>query len=618
MIHRIFHEQDTPTRSYNLLFVIGLILLATVSTTPAQEEECAADTNPVIHELGTTCVPEDVERVVTLENSMTEAVVTLGVQPVGVADVELYRSLVTIPMELSDDAVDVGSRQEPNLEAIASLNPDLIIAASFRVTDTYDELNAIAPTLAFAGSTDLQTMSDYFTTIAQVLDQEAEAERILADMHAHFEAAESALAAADVNERFILSQTWYVDSAATFRLYTDNAMPVEILTNLGLENAWDADAQPSGFSTVGIEALGEISDANFFFITDLDSAPFYEESPLWNSLPFVEAGDAYRLYDDLWLFGGPLSAQRLVDVVLGALGVPVAADTIDCDAGMRSIVDAARLSMCIPENPQRIVGLLESDVDALIALGITPVGSTNGRGQTTPPRYLSEHLDGVQSVGQFYSPNLEVLLKLEPDLILFGGFTDEAILDQLNAIAPTVNTLQFGESWQTHFLRVGDVLDMSEEAEAFIADYEARLEEIRANLESPADTSFVVARWSAEGPQIMAPTLTFSSGVLGDLGLSFAPEIPELQANHPHSAPLSLESLNLLDVDWAFIGTLSPEGDAVSALDEALNNPLFQSLEVAQNDQVVQVDGSLWTSVGGPIAVMKVLDDVEAALNGDE
>lgn len=611
---------------YKLLTVITVVtLLALFAVAPGftQSTECEAGFYTVIHEMGETCVPDDVQRVVTLELSLTEAVVTLGVQPVGAADIELYRSVVTIPTELSEDVVDVGSRREPNLETITALNPDLIIAASFRVTENYDELNAIAPTITFAGSENIQTMSDFFMTIATVLDREAEGQQILDTMHQHFANAKTALEAAEIdNNRFILSQTWYEDSLATFRLFTDNAMPVEILTNMGLENAWDAEITPDGFTVVGIEGLADISDTHFFFITDPASAEFYEESPLWNNLPFVAAGDAHRLNDDLWLFGGPLSAQRIVDAVLQALNVELpeqeTVSVIECEAGLRAITDAAGKSMCIPENPQRIVGLMEADVDALLALGITPVGSTNGRGQATPPRYLNAYLNDVVSVGQFYSPNLEILLELQPDLILFGGFTDEAVLEQLNAIAPTVNTLQFGESWQAHFLRVADVLDMPAEAQAFMATYDERIAELQNHLGENADATFIVARWSPDGPQIMAPMLTFSSGVLLDLGLNPAPEIPELQEGHPHSAPLSLESLELLDVDWAFIGTLSPDGDAVTALETALENPLFQSLEVVQNNHVVLVDGSLWTSVGGPLAAMMVLDVVETALTGGE
>ena len=164
-------------------------------------------------------------------------------------------------------------------------------------------------------------MSDYFTTIAIALNREAEAQRILEDMNQHFVDAATAIANADIDPGFVLSQTWYEDDIATFRLFTDNAMPVEILTRIGLENTWTAEITPDGFSVVGIEALGEIEDTNFLFLTDPDSAPFYEESPLWNALPFVQAGLAYRLDDNLWLFGGPLSAQRFVDAVIESLGV---------------------------------------------------------------------------------------------------------------------------------------------------------------------------------------------------------------------------------------------------------------------------------------------------------
>ena len=353
-------------RTFMLLTLLTLLLASVTSLTAQDATECEDGYNLITHERGATCVPNDVQRVVTLENSMTEAVVTLGVQPVGVADIELYNSLVNIPIELSEDAVDVGSRREPNLEAITALNPDLIIAASFRVTENYDELNAIAPTLAFAGSENLEVMSDFFTSIAHALNREAEAEQILADMNQHFAEATAAIEAADLdNTRFVLSQTWYEDEAFTFRLFTDNAMPVEILTHIGLENAWDAEINPDGFTVVGIETLGEITEANFLFITDPDSAPFYEQSPLWNSLPFVQSGAAYRLNDDLWLFGGPLSAERLVDVVLQALDVEQATvespvtQTITCEAGFR-LFDHEYLAgdpVCIPEDPQRILAL---------------------------------------------------------------------------------------------------------------------------------------------------------------------------------------------------------------------------------------------------------------------
>jgi ABC-type Fe3+-hydroxamate transport system substrate-binding protein len=300
-----------------------LALLVSIVPLAAQETtECEAGFQLIVHELDETCVSEDVQRVVTLELSMTEVVVTLGVQPVGVADVALYNSLVNLPIPLSEDAVDVGSRSEPNLEVIAGLEPDLIVAASWRVGENYDELSAIAPTITFVGSESVEIMSEYFTTIAVALGREEVAEEILASMHEHFAAASEIIAASDVSPNFVLSLTWYEDSIATFRLYTDNGMPGEILNLIGLENTWDGE-NIDGYDVVGIEALGDFENTNFFFITDPDSESFYEESPLWNALPFVVAGTAFRLNDDLSLFGGPISAQRMVNAVLEVLELEV-------------------------------------------------------------------------------------------------------------------------------------------------------------------------------------------------------------------------------------------------------------------------------------------------------
>src|SRR5690606_23239826 len=234
------------------------------------------------------------------------------------------------------------------------------------------------------------------------------------------------------------------------------------------------------------------------------------------------------------------------------------------------------------------------------------------------PRYLNGVLpENVSVVGDFFSPNLELVLELAPDIILAAGLEDPALLVQLNAIAPTVDTNVNGYDWQSHFRSVADALNMQAQADEFLATYDERIDELQTSLADHLGEEFIVVRWSAEGPQVMAP-ITFVSAVLFDLGLIYPEDIPELQSGHAHSAPLSLETLGVIDVDWAFIGTLQGEGDAVTALDTVLENPLFQALEVVQNDQMILIDGSLWTSSGGPLAAMLVLDDVEAAMTEGE
>ena len=313
----------------------------------------------------------------------------------------------------------------------------------------------------------------------------------------------------------------------------------------------------------------------------------------------------------------PLTAQEApeeTEEAETAVATPVATPAIECETGFRAFAGPAETGICIPENPERVVTITDSDLDAVLALGVEPIGITNGRGQMSPPRYLADFLSEESVVvGNFFTPNLELVLELEPDIILAAGLADADVLEQLNAIAPTVDTYVAGYDWKTHFMTVADVLNQQEDAEAFLEGYDERIETLQETLEGHLGEEFIVARWGAEGPQVMAP-ITFVSAVLFDLGLTSPEVIPELQTGHAHSAPLSLETLGVIDVDWAFVGTLHGEGDAVDALNEVVENPLFQALDVVQNEQLFIIDGSLWTSSGGPLATMLVLEDVEGAL----
>mgnify|MGYP000648332214 CR=1 FL=1 len=81
-------------------------------------------------------------------------------------------------------------------------------------------------------------------------------------------------------------------------------------------------------------------------------------------------------------------------------------------ADTRQIEDAFGNPVSVPSAPQRVITLSELDLDAALALGITPVGTINGRGQAAPPHYLdSKVLSGIKVVGDIDNPNLETLLE---------------------------------------------------------------------------------------------------------------------------------------------------------------------------------------------------------------
>lgn len=329
-------------QAVKLIWIICLLMVGSLSF--AQDEvTCDEGFLALEDAVGTVCVPENSERVVTLEWAYTENVLALGVQPVGVADIEGYHAWVDISAELSEDAVDVGTRQAPNLEQIAELEPDLIITSQLRSTENYNELSAIAPTLMFNSypeeGTQFEEMTTTFRTIATALNREAEGEAVLDDMAQYFEDASVALADAGyADSGFILSQAYIQNEAAVFRLFTDNAMAVEIFEQIGLSNDWEDAPQQYGFSTIGIEGFAEVEDTLFFYIAQEESRDFFSDSAIWNTLPFVQNEHAYWMGGQAWLFGGPLSAITLVDTTLEALGVdlPQAEATPEATAEVES------------------------------------------------------------------------------------------------------------------------------------------------------------------------------------------------------------------------------------------------------------------------------------------
>jgi iron complex transport system substrate-binding protein len=300
--------------------------------------------------MGEITLPATPQRIVVLEWTYVEDLLAIGVQPTGVADIEGYNAWVKVPVALSPDVVDVGTRQDPNLEAIATLDPDLIIATAFRVTESYDELSAIAPTLVFDNYpndvTHYEEMRQTFTTIADIVGRQREGEAVLAEMEAKFAAARAQLeAAGKAGEKFALAQAFSNDNQAQIRLFTDNALATQVVEQLGLENGWEDAPQQYGFSTVSVEALPELGDLHFFYVVQNDDNVFVSDAvtPLWENLEFVKNGHAYPLGGDTWLFGGPLSVSLLVDIIMGAL-VPDQALLPDMDGSIRQLQGATILS----------------------------------------------------------------------------------------------------------------------------------------------------------------------------------------------------------------------------------------------------------------------------------
>lgn len=282
------------------------------------------------HAAGTTELAEPATRVVALEWTYAEDLLAVGVQPVGVADVAGYEAWVNVEPELGDEVVDVGTRQEPSLEAILALEPDLIVGVAFRHEPILGELEAIAPTLLFdpypgaEGPTQLEEMESTLRTIATAVGRADAADEVLEGTRAAYDAARARLEEAGrIGDEVLLAQAFSVQGSPQIRVFTDNAMAMGILREIGLENAWPGEFGTYGYDTIDLEGLVPVADADaFLYVAQSNDDPFtgaLADDAIWTNLPFVQAGEAHALGGDTWLFGGPLSARLVAEVVADRL-----------------------------------------------------------------------------------------------------------------------------------------------------------------------------------------------------------------------------------------------------------------------------------------------------------
>lgn len=266
-------------------------------------------------------------RTVGLEWNVVEHLVSLDVMPVGVADVKGYGNWVKAE-PLTGEVTDVGVRGEPSVDSIAALDPDLVVATTDLPEAAVAQLEAIAPVLvvrAADAADGIGQMRRNLELVAQATGKQAEATTLLAGFDASLAEGKAALAAAGLAGRPFAFSDGYLDGGqVSIRPFTEGSLVESVSQELGLVNAWKLEGDADyGLATTDVEGLTTLGDVEFvYYANDADGGDAYTAlagNAVWDSLPFVQAGNVTRLPDGIWMFGGPTSMQAYIDAVVGAL-----------------------------------------------------------------------------------------------------------------------------------------------------------------------------------------------------------------------------------------------------------------------------------------------------------
>lgn len=133
----------------------------------------------------------------------------------------------------------------------------------------------------------------------------------------------------------------------------------------------------------------------------------------------------------------------------------------------------------IPAEPKRIV--TDMYVSDLLALGVKPVGAV--KYYLENPFYADQVTD-VEDIGDRGSVSLEKVVALNPDLIITYS-ADAVEIEKYQKIAPTV-VIPYGTFTNVHdeIRGFGELMDKSEEAEAWLKSYDESIKASRAKVKA--------------------------------------------------------------------------------------------------------------------------------------
>ncbi|TXS53136.1 iron-siderophore ABC transporter substrate-binding protein [Streptomyces sp. uw30] len=275
----------------------------------------------VKHFQGSTTVKAEPRKVAVLSTGQLDDLLSLGIVPTATTRAD---NAGLVPGYLADAfpqdkarlaaMTDVGTRQAPNLETLATAKPDLILAND-SLGDLYPKLSKIAPTVITAGN-GINWKRDLLL-VGEAVGKGQAAQDLLdgitADAATKGKAIEGDPAVSMV--RFTPDRT---------RMFGVSSFTGSLAVDMGLKRP-EAQRFNAISEDIGPESVDTADGDWIFYSVQGDAARTDAASivagPLWKSMKAVEAGHAVKVDDDPWyLNAGPTAARLVVRQLAGHLG----------------------------------------------------------------------------------------------------------------------------------------------------------------------------------------------------------------------------------------------------------------------------------------------------------
>ncbi len=295
--------------THAIRLITALVLLGLAGT-------CAAESaRTLTHAFGTTRIEGTPRRIVTLFQGANDTAVALGIEPVGVVDSWVEKPMYRYLRKPLSAATRLGLETQPNLEEIAWLRPDLIVATRYRHEQIRHLLARIAPTVAQRTA---YGFKETLRLMGRATGREARARDLLAEWRRRVTAFRD-------RARCALGDDW-PQEAAVVGFKSDHAriyysgFAGSILAELGFRRPQAHRGEGWGVKLTNQESIPAMNaEVMFVFMNDDDPAVVenfrrWQAHPLWRTLDAVNNDRVYHVDNVTWSMGaGILAANAVLD-----------------------------------------------------------------------------------------------------------------------------------------------------------------------------------------------------------------------------------------------------------------------------------------------------------------
>lgn len=285
-------------------FILAFALMATFAT--------SAQAVTVQDSKGSFTIDYEPQRIVVLEFSFADALASVGVAPIGIADDKDKSRVLPAVRDVIGDWQSLGTRSQPSLEVIASLKPDLIIADIARHETVYEDLKKIAPTLILPSRR--ETYEDNLKAAA-IIGKAIGKEKAMTDRLAQHKQTMASIAQ-QLPQKAVIQ--FGVARADALFLHTDDSYAGGVIESLGLQTP-QSDRDDTAYRQTSLEQLVAINPEYFVVgnYTDPSIVDHWKSEPLWSILQAVSNNHVFEVNPNVWSrCRGIMAAEHMANDLL--------------------------------------------------------------------------------------------------------------------------------------------------------------------------------------------------------------------------------------------------------------------------------------------------------------